>query len=78
MRRGRDCAEVRPRWPQRPYRGIGTWTDRDEVDVLAETGVDQMGLTERCPAEEDHVIRGALGQGSQNVRDCVVTAYLVI
>ena len=33
-------------------RGIGTRADRDEVDVLAETGVDQVGSTERCPPKK--------------------------
>lgn len=51
-----------------PCGDVGAGSQRDEVDVLAEPGIGQVGARERCATKEDDVVGGhALGDGTERV-----------
>jgi hypothetical protein len=50
--------------------------DRDQVDVLAQSFVEQVGPAECGPPEEDQVLTAVSAQRGKDVRDRVVPSHL--
>jgi hypothetical protein len=57
---------------------VGAITKSDQVDVFAESCLDQMGAAQRSSAEKDDLVAKVLRNRGQDVRDRVVTPDLVV